>query len=165
MSLLCQADVQRYAMAHGRVYDQMCDEPGCGKLIRPGELYIVLKYEDKAKRTPKKIRCMTCERDLHPPKEVVSVKGAGRSAKKVSQEVAAEMYINPIVRKVVMRLVKNGIEKGLLKSMLRRKKAIRELKAKEVSTTIRNMRKLKMFRSKENMFVLPKQKKAKKVSQ
>lgn len=171
MSLLSAEDVKKCLLGHGKVFKHVCDTPGCGKCLLDSDLFIVLKWK---KRTdglqsmlgpiPEKIRCMSCEHILHPPPEVVKVKGAGRGAKKVAPEVAAGIKIDENLRKFILRLLKKspeGIPVASFISTLRRKKMVREMSKKDVSATIKGMKKLKMFRKKAGAFMLPKEKKSK----
>lgn len=171
MSILSKEDKGKYALAHGRLFAYSCDTPSCGRLIKEGELCVILKWKKRTDgmtflgRIPEKVRCMVCERELHPPKEEVKVKAAGRGAKKVSPEIAATIQINAMLRKFVLSLLKKAGDKGIpvtsLKMVIRKKKAVRELPKKEIALTLKGMRKLKLFRRKGPVFVLPKAKKVK----
>lgn len=167
--LLTTDQIKIAAKAHGRVYQMMCDEPDCGKLIIPGDLYVVLKWKKRDDglesimgRIPFKIRCMTCERERIPPKEEVKIKNAGRNAKAVTLEMAAGITINPILRRIIMRLIKKSSDGVIAKNLfnvLRKYKVVREMSKKEVKLTVRSMKKLKMFRTRAGILVLPKEKK------
>lgn len=169
MARLTKDEIARYALAHGKIYEQMCDEDECGHLLVPGELCVVLKSvprEDGVKflsRIPTKIRCMGCQALRTPPREEVNVKGAGRGAKKVTQEQAADLAINPLVRRTVIRLLKKlppkqGITKPDMLAKLRKSKAIRELKKREVSKTLQSMKKLGLIVVRQKTWQLPKEK-------
>jgi hypothetical protein len=173
MGLLSKKQIAEYALRTGHVYVYVCDErEDCGQLIRPGDLYVVLKWEKRKDglqsimgRIPVKVRCMSCERFLHPPKEIVKVKNAGRTAKKVSAEIAAEIQIDVKLRRCVLSLLKanpEGIPVKQFVLKLRKKKIVREMTAKVVRATLKGMKKLKMFRRSKGMVLLPKEKKVKK---
>lgn len=172
MSLLSDADKGKYALAHGRIFEHSCDEPGCGRLIPYGETCIVLKWQKRTDGLQAllgciavKVRCMVCERDRRPPPVEVKVAGAGRGAKKVSAEVAAGIKIDERLRRFVIKLLKDtpeGIPVASFLARLRKKKMVRDMKNKDVVATLKGMKKLKMFRRKGGMVVLPKEKKIKK---
>lgn len=165
MGLLSKEEVAYYALRHGKVFSHVCDSKDCGRLIAAGELCVVLKSQ---KRTdgltflgaiPIKVRCMVCERDLHPPStKEVAVKGAGRGAKKVAPEVAAKLTINPVVRRAVLSILKahdGQLTTQELLVRLRTKRSIREVKKREVGATLRAMRKLKLVKVKAKKWCLP----------
>lgn len=170
--LLTREDVARYALATGKVYDRMCDEEDCGHLIQPAEIVTVTKW---SKRTDgltflapiaKRIRCAECENRIHPPKEEVSVRGAGRAATKLSKEEASKVVINPVIRRAVLSLVKKFGKLTMidLLTKLKRKKAIRDLKANEVKRTLRGMKKVKLLRFTDKQWQLPPEKRVSKKS-
>jgi hypothetical protein len=102
---------------------------------------------------------MTCELAIHPPiiKETVSVKGAGRGAKKVSPELASKLIINPIVRRTVMSILKKYDSQLTTKELilkLRGRRTIREIKKGEVAATLRAMRKLRLVKVRAKLWQL-----------
>lgn len=172
MGQLTDKEKAKYFMAHGHVFEYACDTEGCGKLIQPGELYVVLKWKKRTDglermlgRIPSKIRCMDCERFIHPPPDVVKVKNAGRLAKKVSAEVAAGIQIDQKLRRIITKLLKDnpdGVPVKQLIVKLKTKKVVREMSAKLVRATIKGMKKLKLMRRSKGNFMLPKEKKQRK---
>jgi len=174
MGLLTKEEKAQMFLGHGKVYEYVCDSKDCGHLIQPGELFIVLKWQKRTDgltsllgRIPSKVRCMDCERFLHPPPEVVKVKNAGRGAKKVSADIASTITIDAKLRRLILRLLKaspEGIPVKQLLLRLRKKKMVREMSAKVVKSTIKGMKKLKLIRRSKGNFMLPKEKKARKVN-
>lgn len=172
MGLLSKKDIAEYAIRTGNVYTHVCDTPDCGKLIKPGELFVTLKWKKREDglqvmmgRISSKVRCMTCEYELHPPAEVIKVKSAGRTAKKVTSEVASTIQIDARLRRFILRLLKDtpeGIPVKQFLVRLRKKKMVREMSAKAVRLTIKGMKKLKLFRTSKGNIMLPKEKKSKK---
>lgn len=171
MGKLTEKEIAFYAIRTGHIFQLSCDEPGCGNLIKGGELYTVVKSEARKDKlnflgqVPTVVRCNSCSRLRHPAKEEVKVKGAGRKSKLVSQEVASTMVLNPVVRRTLINLIKastTGLTKTEVKLRLLKKKSIRELKKSEVSSTIRFMKKLKLIQYKAQKYVLPKEKPMKK---
>lgn len=172
MSLLSKDDIKKCLLGHGRVFTHVCDTPGCGKCLQDSDLFVVLKWTKRTDglqammgRIPSKVRCMDCEHTLHPPAELVKVKSAGRGSKKVTPEVAAGIKIDAKLCKFILRLLKaspEGIPVTTFLQRLRKKKMVREMNKKDVSATLKGMKKLKMFRKKAGMFLLPKEKKVKK---
>lgn len=184
MPLLTKDEVRKYAFRFGKIYFATCDEGDCSALLRESDIYVVKK---SARRTdgltflaPIELerRCLCCQEILYPRKvvEEVSVKGAGRGSKKVSQAEASKLSVNPMIRRAVISLLKKLAPKeGILTSdlmlKLRKRKAIRELKPKEIRDTLRAMRKLKLARVKAKKWSLiaekagkRKKKKSKKVA-
>jgi hypothetical protein len=169
--LLSKEDQGFYLIRTGRLYEYSCDEPNCGRLIHASDLMVVLKWEKRTDgltilgRIPKIVRCMQCQREKHPPKETVSVKSAGRGAKKVSAEIASTLKIDINVRKFVVKLLKleqGGIALPILLQRLRKRKIIRELSKRDIVQTIRSMKKLKLIRKTKGLICLPKEKKSRK---
>lgn len=172
VGLLSKSNVAEYALKTGFIYQYVCDTADCGKLIRPGDLFVVLKWKKRGDglqhlmgRIPSKVRCMDCEYVIHPRPEVVKVKNAGRGAKKVSAEVASTIQIDVKLRRFILRLLKSkpaGIPVKSFVLQLRKKKMIREMSAKVFRATLKGMKKLKMFRRSKGMIMLPKEKKSRK---
>lgn len=172
MGLLSRKEIASLAIRTGHVYEYVCDTPGCGKLIRPCGLMVVLQW---AKRTdglqtllgmiPAKIRCMDCEEVLHPKKEVVKIHNAGRGVGAVSTEIASEIQIDVRLRRLVLKLLKatpEGVPVANFLPRLHKTKMVREMSKKVFKATIKGMKKLKMFRRSKGKILLPKQKKVRK---
>jgi hypothetical protein len=83
----------------------------------------------------------------------------------VTAEVAAGIKIDAKLCKFVIRLLKaspEGIPVEAFLTRLRKKKMVREMRKQDVTATLKGMKKLKMFRRKGAMIMLPKEKKVKK---
>lgn len=161
MALLTKQEVAEYALRTGHIYCMVCDTPGCGHLMKPGELFQCVKSEPRKDKLtflghiPIKVRCTSCTTARKP--QEITVRGAGRGSKKVSQEEASKYPINQVVRKAVVSLLKkneDGLTKDEMSSRLKRKKAIREVKKAEVSQTIRSLKKLKVIKFRAGKFLL-----------
>lgn len=160
MSTLTHAEVSRYLLAHGCLFDALCDD--CKeKLIAVGEMRVVLKWK---KRTdgltflgaiPDKVRCMSCNEKYMPKKEETF------SKKITSAEVSAHA-LHPIVQKTALSIIKhNEIPRAELLLQLRKKKVIRELKKSEITNTVKGLRKLKVIRVKNGIWIVSTKRKSK----
>ena len=175
MGLLNEVEQQDMALVHRHIFQAVCDEKDCGRLIPAGAMYVVVKYTKQkwegpgqkpftwTRRIPKKVRCMDCENSLMAEvyekyEKKKRVKLGKKNRKRVSPEEMAK--IDPLIKKLSIRLLtksEDPIPTDIFKSKLlsRIRKENPKFKKSEINSSLRYLRKAKVLICKKKMWELP----------
>lgn len=176
MGLLTPDERKEMAIAHGRLFEAVCDK--CGRCIRLGAPYVVVKYE-KLKRidpksrsytwnrkVPKKIICLDCDEEKnHDIREEYAKKKnrkviGGKRSKLTDKDVKS---VNKMVRRIIISILKKSeeeIETAVLKNKIlaKAKKKEPNIKKSAINATLRVLRKAKVVQCKKKLWKLVEEK-------